>query len=125
LVKEREMAKKMTAKSVKKMLKRIKPWGPRPGSMRIDAKAKHLLDLQISEGPDDEELTPKEVARWIGYSDEWLKKARVRGDAPECIRYNQRVITYRRGAVRKWLRERNREDRVTQQEREERQTETL
>ena len=87
-----------------KKKKKNKRKGPRPGSMRIDARADHLLDLQVSDGPDSEWLAPPEVAKWLRYSEIWLKLSRIKGTGPAYKKINSRVIRYKRGEVKKWLR---------------------
>jgi hypothetical protein len=79
--------------------------GPRPGSMAVDKIAGKLLNLHVSEGPNDEMLTTAEVAKWLRVSEVWMKIARVKGNGPPFVVVG-RLIAYRRDAVRRWLRSR-------------------
>jgi hypothetical protein len=76
--------------------------------MHIDRRAGRLLAEHVSEGPDDELLTTEQVAEWFGCSVQFLEICRGRGTGPGFQRMSPRKIMYRREAVRKWLRQRER-----------------
>jgi predicted DNA-binding transcriptional regulator AlpA len=81
--------------------------GQTPGSHHIDRRAGAVLADPISDGPDDELLTTKQVSEWLGYSKQWLEIARTRGTGPRFHRMGPKRIVYRRGDVRAWLRRRS------------------
>jgi predicted DNA-binding transcriptional regulator AlpA len=80
--------------------------GQRPGSYHIDRRAERILNDPVSDGPDDQLLTTKQVSEWLGYSRQWLEIARTRGMGPRFERMGPKRIMYRRGSVRAWLRKR-------------------
>jgi predicted DNA-binding transcriptional regulator AlpA len=77
------------------------------GSHHIDKKAGRILNDPVSDGPEDELLTTKQVAEWLGYSTQWLEIARTRGTGPRFQRMGPKRIAYRRSDVRAWLKKRN------------------
>lgn len=81
-------------------------YGQRTGTMHIDKRAARLLSDHVSEGPDDETLSTKQVAEWLGYSTQWLEIARGKHRGPPFVKLSERHVGYRRGAVRAWLRKR-------------------
>src|SRR5262245_41108229 len=48
---------------------------------------------------DDEMLTTKKVAAWLGVSEQWLELGRKEGYGPPWVPYGPRCIRYRRGDV--------------------------
>jgi hypothetical protein len=86
--------------------------------MRLDAKAGRLLGRHVSEGPDEELLSTSAVAKWLGVSEVWMKIARTKSKGPPFVvpgaelsdpgKPNRRPVFYRRGAVKAWLRSRER-----------------
>jgi hypothetical protein len=88
----------------------------RPNSKRrflLDRRANQILDNEPPPGlghnqppPDDDLLTPAQVACWLGVSIQFLEVARARGDGPEWVRLGPRAIRYQRVKVRKFLRDR-------------------
>src|SRR4051812_30170755 len=75
-----------------------------PKTHHIDRRADQVL--AAGNGDDDDMLNTLQVAAWLGCSTQWLEIGRVRGYGPEFIRFGERSIRYRKGNVRKWLRER-------------------
>ena len=94
----------MTKHEVK--IARQKKPGQTPGSMHIDKRARRLLDDHIAEGSDDELLTTEQVAEWFGCSVQFLEILRGRDDGPDFERLAPKLVRYRRGAVRSFLRQR-------------------
>jgi predicted DNA-binding transcriptional regulator AlpA len=82
--------------------------GTKPGTMHIDKRAARLLADPISDGPDDDLLTTKQVADWLGCSTQFLERHRGRGTGPAFVPISRRMVKYRRDAVRHWLRNRER-----------------
>jgi hypothetical protein len=74
--------------------------------MHIDKRAERLLSEHVSEGPDDETLTTRQVSDWLGVSEQWLEIARGRGTGPRFVQYANRIVKYCRQDVRAWLRKR-------------------
>ena len=60
-------------------------------------------------GDDDVEplMTTKETASFLRVSESWLAKARMKGGGPPFIQM-ERNIRYRKGAVLRWLKSRER-----------------
>jgi predicted DNA-binding transcriptional regulator AlpA len=77
--------------------------------MHIDRRAGRLLAEHVSEGPEDEFLTTRQVADWLGCSMQWLEILRGRGTGPKYVTLSNRMVRYKRGAVRDWLRKRERQ----------------
>ena len=80
--------------------------GTKPGTMHIDKRAGRLLNDPISEGPDDELLSTEQVADWFGCSTQFLEILRGRDTGPPFVRMSPKIIKYRRGSARNWLRRR-------------------
>lgn len=76
-----------------------------PKVHHLDRHAETLLavDRHVDDG---EVLIPAEVATWLRVSEAWLAIGRHRGYGPEFIKYEDGRVTYRRGAVRVWLKSR-------------------
>jgi hypothetical protein len=81
-----------------------------PKSHHLDRRVGQLLQLASSADlPDDGSdalLTTKQVAAWLGVSDQWLEVGRIKGYGPPYIRLSPRGVRYKRGAVLKWLKQR-------------------
>jgi hypothetical protein len=76
--------------------------------MHIDKRAGRLLADPASEGEDDDMLVTQEVADWLGVSTQFLELLRGRGTGPAFVKMSERMVKYRREAVRVWLRNRER-----------------
>jgi predicted DNA-binding transcriptional regulator AlpA len=74
-------------------------------SFHLDKRAEQILDAD-SGGDDDELLSTREVATWLGVSRTWLEIGRSEGYGPRFTRLAPRIIGYRRADVVAWLRER-------------------
>jgi predicted DNA-binding transcriptional regulator AlpA len=57
---------------------------------------------------DDELLNTKQLAAWLGVSEQWLEFGRAKGYRPDFKSLGPRCIRYRRGDVIKWLKSRTR-----------------
>jgi predicted DNA-binding transcriptional regulator AlpA len=80
---------------------------------QLDRRAHQILANEPPPGlghnqppPDDDLLTPAQVAAWLGVSVQFLDAARARGDGPEFVRLGERAVRYQRAKVRKFLRDR-------------------
>lgn len=67
---------------------------------------KRAGQLAAEPGDDDELLSTKELASWLGVSQQWVNAGRCKGFGPPYLRMTPTMIRYRRGAVREWLAER-------------------
>jgi predicted DNA-binding transcriptional regulator AlpA len=79
----------------------------RPRRLHLD---KHAADLATIEGnldDDDDLLTSNQLAHWLGVSHQFVEISRIKNYGPKYTRLSARVIRYRRGDVRAWLRERS------------------
>jgi hypothetical protein len=83
-----------------------KKTGQQPGSMHIDKRAGRLLADPLSEGEDDQMLAAPKVAEWLQVSVKFLEDQRSRTTGPPFVKYSERMVRYRREAVRAWLRRR-------------------
>lgn len=86
------------------MTRRKRP-GQRPGSMHIDKRAEKLI-AENSDRSDDDLLNTGELATKLGVSVQFLEIARHRGTGPRFVVVSPRLITYRWGDVKQWLKER-------------------
>jgi predicted DNA-binding transcriptional regulator AlpA len=71
---------------------------------------KHHLDKRTAslieagrDGADDDLLSTREVAHWLGVSTQWIEIGRSKGYGPSFVRISPRRIRYRRGAVIEFL----------------------
>jgi predicted DNA-binding transcriptional regulator AlpA len=76
--------------------------------MHIDKRAARILADHVSEGADDQLLTTKEVASWLQVSTQWLEILRGRAGGPKYTQLSNRMVMYRRDAIRSWLTKRQR-----------------
>jgi predicted DNA-binding transcriptional regulator AlpA len=74
-----------------------------PSSHHLDKRAG---ELAAGDGDDDELLSSRQLADWLGVSVQWVEIGRTRGYGPPFLRLGPRMVRYRRGPVRKWLRKR-------------------
>jgi predicted DNA-binding transcriptional regulator AlpA len=74
-----------------------------PKKFHLDKRAN---EIAAAMGGDDELLNTKQMATWLGVSEQWLEVRRVRGDGPPYERLGPRLIRYRVGKARQWLDER-------------------
>ena len=81
-------------------------------SAKADDTWKHHLDSRadklIAEGAGNpnELLTTREVAAWLGVSEQWLEIGRHKGCGPPYVRLTPRMIRYTRGGTLKYLEKR-------------------
>ena len=76
----------------------------KPKTFHIDKRAQSIIAVDV--GADDELLSTRELASWLGLSVQWLEIGRTRGYGPKFTRISPRMVRYRRGDVLKWLRSR-------------------
>jgi predicted DNA-binding transcriptional regulator AlpA len=74
-----------------------------PSTHHLDRRAGKLAD---EPGDNDDLLKTRELAAWLGVSEQWLEIGRVRNYGPPFIKIDPRMIRYPRGRVRRWLRTR-------------------
>jgi hypothetical protein len=79
---------------------------PAEKSHHLDKRAERLIAAEP--GSDDELLTTIKVADWLGTSCQWLELGRSVNYGPPFVHVSERVIRYRRGDVKDWLRSRTR-----------------
>jgi len=75
-----------------------------PGRHHLDRRAEKLAGENV--GAEDDLLSTRKVADWLGVSTQWVEIGRSKKYGPKFVRVGPRVIAYRRGDVLKWLRER-------------------
>jgi predicted DNA-binding transcriptional regulator AlpA len=85
--------------------------GDRPGT-HVAAPTKHHLDQRADRiagedvGADDDLLTTRQVADWLGVSTQWVEIGRSKNYGPPFKRLTARSIRYLRDDVLKWLKTR-------------------
>jgi predicted DNA-binding transcriptional regulator AlpA len=83
-----------------------KPTLSPPQSHHIDKRAPVILAASTADS-DDELLTSRQLAQWLGVSQTWVEIGRVRGYGPPFERLGPHLIRYRRAKVKAWLDERS------------------
>lgn len=78
--------------------------GPIHGRHHIDKRAGAVADTIV--GDDDEALDTNGAAHLIGCSTQFLEIGRAKGYGPKFVRLAPKMIRYRRGDIRAWLKER-------------------
>lgn len=73
-----------------------------PKRHHLDGRASSIADI-AKDRSDDELLSTRETAHWLGVSDQWLELGRAKNYGPKFLRISPRVVRYRRSDVRKWL----------------------
>jgi predicted DNA-binding transcriptional regulator AlpA len=74
-----------------------------PRRHHLDRRADQIATVP---GSDDELLNTSDVAEWLGLSTQWLEIGRCKKYGPKFLVVSSRVIRYRRGDVRAWLKQR-------------------
>lgn len=77
---------------------------PQPKNHHLDRRAAKLVFAEA--GNDDDLLRTPEVSTWLDVSEQWLEIGRGVGYGPPFLKIGPRMVRYRRGAVRRWLRSR-------------------
>jgi predicted DNA-binding transcriptional regulator AlpA len=80
-------------------IRRTEPGNPL-GKLLIDRRAHRLLDVDFHR---EEMLSTREVAAWLGVSDQFLEIGRTRGYGPKFKRITDKMIRYRCGDIIDWL----------------------
>jgi predicted DNA-binding transcriptional regulator AlpA len=75
-----------------------------PQRHHLDRRAEPLI--AAGAGADDDLLSTRELATWLGVSEQWCEIARHRGYGPRYVRIGPRRIRYRRADVIIFLQER-------------------
>jgi predicted DNA-binding transcriptional regulator AlpA len=70
----------------------------------LDRRAEKIA--AVVDGADDDLLTTREVADWLGMSLQWVEIGRTNNFGPKFTRLGPRSIRYRRGDVVAWLKSR-------------------
>jgi hypothetical protein len=85
------------------------PADPALRRLHLDKRAAKLVaELEQQEADPDQLLTTQQTAAIIGMSDQWLEVGRIKGYGPRYIRLAPKIIRYRRGDLRAWLKQRAR-----------------
>jgi hypothetical protein len=75
-----------------------------PKSHHLDNRAEELATSSYVAGlHDDDMLTTKQVAHWLGTSVQFLEQGRAQGYGPEFINLNEKIIRYRKITVVRFL----------------------
>jgi hypothetical protein len=82
--------------------------GQTPGSLHIDRRIDQVVDSPDSDGGDNDMLSTRAVAAWLGVSVAWLEINRGRAGGIPYHQYSNRMIAYRRIDVLEWLKRRRR-----------------
>jgi predicted DNA-binding transcriptional regulator AlpA len=74
----------------------------------LDRRAGQLLADATPASDNDALLDTRQVAKWLGVSEQWLEVGRAKGYGPTCVRLSERNIRYKRKDVISWLKQRQR-----------------
>jgi len=74
--------------------------GPRPGMLHLDARA---AQLAAAAADGDALMSTKELAQFLGVSEQWVATARHKGTGPPYEYLGPRMIRYRPINVKRWL----------------------
>ncbi len=69
--------------------------------LHLDRRAAEII--ANTEGADDDLLSTRSVAIWLGVSEEWVEIGRSKGYGPPFIRLGPRRIRYHRRTILDWL----------------------
>jgi predicted DNA-binding transcriptional regulator AlpA len=72
----------------------------------LDRRIDQISSSPCAAGSDDDLLTTKEMARWLGVSVQWLETGRMKGWGPPFLKLGPKMIRYHRGSGRQWLQSR-------------------
>jgi predicted DNA-binding transcriptional regulator AlpA len=87
--------------------------GERLLGTHVAKKTKHHLDRRADRivgadiGADDELLSTRQIADWLGVSTQWVEIGRSKNYGPPFRKISARCIRYLRGDVLKWLKARS------------------
>ena len=65
-----------------------------------------LAAVPTTPANDDDLLTTKQLAGWLGVSEQWLELGRAKGYGPKYVQLGPRCIRYKRSDVIAWLKRR-------------------
>lgn len=69
----------------------------------LDKRVELLLNADPAPDSDDQLLTTREVAAYLGMSEQWVTLGRSRNYGPKFVRVGNRRLRYKKSAVRAWL----------------------
>lgn len=72
----------------------------------LDRRVQQIVSALEARGAQDDLLSTRDLATWLGVSVQWLEIGRHRGYGPQFIRVTGRIIRYKRSDVLAWLDER-------------------
>lgn len=72
----------------------------------LDKRAGMLAAGLSAKGADDDLLTTRELAAWLGVTPTWVEIGRSKGYGPPFLRLARQLVRYKRVAVLAWLKER-------------------
>ena len=76
---------------------------PTQNKFHLDKRAGKLLDADPAPEADDQLLTTREVAAYLGMSEQWVTLGRSKKYGPPFVRVGTRRLRYHKSAVREWL----------------------
>ena len=77
-----------------------------PRKLNLDRRVAQILAAD-AKADDDELLSSRDEAAWLGVSIQWLEAGRANGYGPPFIMIGPRMVRYRRGDTRAYLRKRS------------------
>jgi hypothetical protein len=80
--------------------------GQQRGSLHLDRRAERLFEELEAHGPDERLLSTKEAAYLFGQSPEWFEGRRHKRLPPKFVRITARVVKYRLGDLRNFIKSR-------------------
>lgn len=70
----------------------------------LDGRASQIVNA--GDGDDDDLLTARQLAIWLGVSETWLESGRASNYGPSFVRLSPKMVRYRRSDVIAWLKTR-------------------
>ena len=77
-----------------------------PNRLHLDKRAGAIAAAVAAEGVDDDLLTTRELAAWLGVTPTWLEIGRYKDYGPDFVRLAPQVVRYKRDVVLAWLKAR-------------------
>jgi hypothetical protein len=74
----------------------------------FDCRIEYMVIHPLAAGPDDEYMDTNAVAKWWGVSSQWFVTGRAQGYGPPFIMITPTKPVYKRGVLRRWLKDRQR-----------------
>ena len=71
----------------------------------LDKRAGQIADAGDG-GDDDDLLSTRDLALWLGVTEQWLETGRLKNYGPSFVKLSSKIVRYRRDDVLRWLKSR-------------------